>query len=85
MDKLATRERNVNDTFEALRGEYRAARQGLDTTRQRYNLSADEVARLTNELQRCEAEVRDFDNDQRAAAVRGRGEGRRGLSCAWFR
>jgi len=85
LDKLATRERNVNDTFEALRGEYRAARQGLDTTRQRYNLSADEVARLTNELQRCEAEVRDFDNDQRAAAVRGRGEGRRGLSCAWFR
>lgn len=58
LDRLMTRERTLNDQFEALREEYKGARDAQEAMRAKYNISGDEVARLTNELQRCEAEVR---------------------------
>jgi len=69
LDRLGTRERMLNDQFESLRLQYKEARQGLDGMRERYNQTADEVSRRTNELQRCVAELEDIKSqlDERGA------------------
>ncbi|CAG9467677.1 unnamed protein product [Pedinophyceae sp. YPF-701] len=71
LDKLASRERNLNEQFETQRMDYQSAKDKLDTTRANHNRESDKLAELTNQLQHIETELEDVRNmlDEKGSSI----------------